>query len=110
MRGLCIAAMLLGSSMAGATGWCDLQPGWDIYTSGNNSNQVWIYGVFVGQSTYRWIRINDTATGYGQTNIAMALSALMSSRGISVYLDEVEDTCANFPNNSGAIRHMRVLP
>lgn len=110
MKTLSMAPALFASSAANAEEWCNLQADWDVYTHGNSSDAVWIYGVFVGQTTYRWIRINDPSAGIGEANVAMALAAKLAGRGIAVYLDASQDTCANFPNWSGAIRHMRLLP
>ena len=104
---LCLC--LSPGASAWADEWCDLQSGWQIYTHGNSSNKVWIYGVFVGQTNSRWIQINNPEASTGASNVALAMAASVSGKRISVYLDSVQDTCATFPNWSAAIRHLRVL-
>jgi hypothetical protein len=112
MKKLVNAVAVLGLLVAGtarAEGWCDLQDGWELLTHGNNSNTAYITGTFVGQTTARWIQINLPATGIGQSNVAMALAAKLAGKNVSLYLNGVNDTCANFANWSSDIRHMRIL-
>jgi hypothetical protein len=105
-KALLLLLALFACSTSYAAGYCDLQPGFRVTTHGNNSDSVWLYGALVGQSSPIWIPIsNGTA---GKANVAVALAAQVSGRGLSVYLDLPEHTCANFPNWNGAIRHVQI--
>src|SRR5688572_28466527 len=99
---LCVAWFLCLSLSPGcpvwAAEWCDLQSGWQIYTHGNSSDKVWIYGVFEGQTNSRWIQINNPPTSNGSANVALAMAARVAGKRVSVYLDSVQDTCATFPD------------
>ena len=78
------------ASPARADGWC-------------------VYGVFEGQTTSRWIQLNNPEASTGASSVALAIAARLAGKRVSVYLDLAQDTCASFPNWSAAIRHVRML-
>jgi hypothetical protein len=105
-----LAISLSFAQTARAEGWCEMQPGWEVQTHGSMGNTVWIVGAFAGTTTWRWIALNNPSTGVGQASVAVAIAAQMAGRGIHVYLDGPTDTCSNFANWSGVVRHVRPTP
>jgi hypothetical protein len=110
-RALIGSALSLLSLNATAAAWCDLPPGgYDLYTHGTMSNQVYLVGQLPGAPAIIWITIADDTVG--KSNVALILAAQLAGKGISLYLDAPTATCANYPSWApiGGIRHIRILP
>jgi hypothetical protein len=97
---------LLASTAAKAEGWCDLAPGWTVVTHGTKADNVFILGQFQGASGGIWIQIASATVG--KANVAVATSAQLSGKGLSLYVDSPNYTCATFPSWApiGEIRHV----
>lgn len=95
-------------SAANAEGWCDLEPGWTVITHGSKINNVFIQGKLVGGPTWIWMQI--ASPEIGQANVAVALTAQAAGKGLTIYLDLPEATCANYPSWApmGTIRHVKM--
>jgi hypothetical protein len=104
--GYVLTSPILASS-AFAQGWCSLSAGsYSVVSHGTKSPYVWIYGNFVGQTNDNWIPIKNSS--YGESTVAITLAAQLAGKGVSVYLDGENDTCANYENWIGVIRHVRI--
>jgi hypothetical protein len=105
--GLAATLALLVSPLAGAQ-WCDLSPGWQVVTHGTKSENTFILGRFQGGNDL-WILIGNATVG--NNNVAVALSAQMGGKNLSLYLDSSSYTCATFPSwaPAGEIRHVRLI-
>jgi hypothetical protein len=91
-----------------AEGWCDIQPGFLFATHGNMGNEAYILATLPGASQTIWITI--TTNDFGKANVALALAAQLSGKGVSIYLDDASMTCATYPSWSASpIRHMRII-
>ena len=102
---ICLMA-LFASTAARAEGWCDLAPGWTVITHGTKADNVYILGQFQGASNGIWIQIANATVGKG--NVAAALGAQLAGKGLSLYVDSPNYTCASFPSWApiGEIRHV----
>jgi hypothetical protein len=106
-NGIAATLALLVSPWANAQ-WCDLSPGWQIVTHGTKSENTYILGRLQGGNDM-WILIGTPTVG--KTNVALALSAVMGGKNLSLYLDSPSYTCATFPSwaPAGEIRHVRLI-
>lgn len=103
-----VLVMTIYSGPASANVWCDLAAGsYSVVSHGTKSPNVWINGVFTGQTVGVWIPIKNA--NYGEGSVAIALAAQLAGKGVSVYLDGANDTCANYASWSGVIRHVRIV-
>ena len=93
---------------AGATGWCDFQPGWHVITHGAKSEKVWVYGRISGQDSSIWVQINNPTAGTGANSVAVALAAQFAGRRLQFYIDD-DAICSTFPNWGNKVRHVRSL-
>lgn len=80
-----------------------------MVTHGTASDNVFLLAQFQGAPNALWIQIANS--NVGKSNIAMALSAQMAGKNLSLYVDSPSYTCATFPSWApvGAIRHIRII-
>lgn len=103
---LLLAAQVLFQASSWAT-WCTLESGnYKIISNGTKSPSVWIHGKFVGETSPVWIPIKNAT--YGESSVAIALAAQLAGKNLAVYLDDANDTCANYSSWNGVIRHVRI--
>lgn len=105
--GLTAALFFMISGPAFAEEWCAISPGFEVVTNGMITDGVWLYAQLPNQSSPIWILIANSTMG--KNNVALALAAQMSGRGVAIYLHSPTATCANFPNWSSDIRHLKIL-
>lgn len=102
-----VLVVLISTSTTVAEEWCFLEAGeYYVITHGTKSPKVWLIGTFVGQTTGKWVLIKTST--YGESSVAVALAAQLAGKGVSVYVDGVNDTCANYVSSTGPIRHVRI--
>lgn len=109
-RVLSCFALSLWAVGASAEGWCDLAAGnYDLASHGTISDKFYLIGQLPGSPVTVWTTIADSTVGKG--NVTLILAAIMSGKGVSVFIDSPSYTCATFPNWApiGAIRHVRIL-
>ena len=105
---LSLMLLTVVSVQAQAAEWCEFAPGmFSVVSHGSVSSKVWLRGKFVGQVADLWVPIKDA--NYGESSVAIALSAQLAEKGVAVYLDEANDTCANYVSWTGVIRHVKVV-
>lgn len=98
-----LLAFLAFGAQSGA--WCKFES-YRLITHGNMSNSVWLYGKLEAQNSGIWVKISDGKIG--SANVSLAMAAQVAGKGLSIFLDEANVTCATFPNWApfGKIRHL----
>jgi len=101
-----LALLISNSTYAG--GWCEFDY-YTVITHGTKSNQVFLNGKLKGQTLGTWVLISDGTIG--NANVSLALSAQMAEKRLSIFLDDAEHSCENFPSwaPAGKVRHLRIL-
>ncbi len=102
-----LAAQMFFPAASWAESWCTLESGdYKVVSHGVKGPKVWILGNFVGQTSTVWIPIKDAT--HGESSVSIALAAQLAGKNLAVYLDGANDTCANYSNWNGVIRHVRL--
>lgn len=98
---------LVFSTASTAAEWCSFAPGaFIVITHGTKSDNVWLNGSFVGNTAGVWVPIANAT--YGKSSVSLAIAAQIAGKGVSVYLDGQNDTCANYVTWAGVIRHVKI--
>lgn len=88
--------------------WCDFEH-YTVVTHGNISDNVYLNGKLAKQNNGIWVVISNGTIG--SANVSLAMAAQVAGKGLSIYLDEENATCATFPNWApfGKVRHFKML-
>ena len=90
-----------------AAGWCDFEY-YEVMTHGNMTNQILLNGKLKDQSQEIWVTISDG--NIGASNLSLVLAAQISGKAISIFLDDPNHACTNFPSWApfGKVRHIKI--
>lgn len=101
-----VSVAFIPAAFSADDGWCVFETNFTLQTQGLTNDNVWVKGRFINGTKGHWIKI--ASTGAGSSNVSLALSAMITGKGLKIHSPD-HNSCADIPGWYAGIDKLEIF-